>query len=80
MESYGEIKSKSSIVRLNSGNFRISLPGESILKKQSSVCRAFKIHKNDTKMDTILWDSQVENPFLSFCVGDYVGGNPREML
>ena len=39
----------------------------------SSVCRAFEIIQNDTKIVTIPWGSTVKNKFWDFCVGDYVG-------
>ena len=47
--------------RLNSGNLN------------GSVCRTFKIIKNDTKIATISWGTKVEIPFLNFCLGGTVG-------
>ena len=62
--------------RLNSGNFGDFLL-TSILNPHSSVCKTLEIHENDTKMVKIPWDSQVENQFFDFCVGDFLGSNYR---
>ena len=63
------------IYRLNSGNFGIFLPNESILILKSSVCRAFEIIRDDIKIITFPWGFKVENPCFNFCVGVYVGGH-----
>ena len=61
------------IHRLNSGNFGIFEPHKLILNLKGSVCRTFKIIKNDTKIVSISWGTKVEIPFLNFCVGETVG-------
>ena len=60
---------------LNSVNFRIFWPKESILNLHSSVCKTFEIIKIDSEMVPIPWDSQRFNQFYDFCVGDCVGVN-----
>ena len=55
---------------LNSGNFGIFQPSESILILNSSACRTLKTIQNDIKVGTIPWDLKVENPCLNFCVGE----------
>ena len=57
------------IDRLNSGNFMIFEPSEWILNLNSSDCRASKIISNDTKLEPISWEFDIENPFFDFCVG-----------
>ena len=59
--------------RLNSGNFGIFQPSKLILNRNGSVCRAFKIIQNGTKIVTISWGTKVEILFLNFCVGETVG-------
>ena len=61
--------------RLNSGKFVISFPNESILILNGSVCRAFKIIRNDMKIVTFPLNYKAENPCFNFCVGVYVGGH-----
>ena len=51
------------MIRLNSKNFRIFYPSESILKSQSSVCRAFKNILIDTKIATLAWGSKMRVQF-----------------
>ena len=46
-----------------------------MFKPRSSVCRAFQIIQNDTKIVIIPWYFQFLSKFLNFCVGDYVGGH-----
>ena len=58
--------------RLNSGNFRIFDPSESMLIINSSV-RAFEIVQNDIKIGTFSWGSTIEIQFWNFCVGKSVG-------
>ena len=41
----------------------------------SSHCRASKIISNDTKLEEIPWELDVENPLFNFCVGVWVGGH-----
>ena len=59
---------------LNSGNFGIFNPSESIFVLNGSGCRAFEIIANDIKIGTIPWDFKLENPCFNFCVGENVGG------
>ena len=42
----------------------------------SSDCRASKIIQNDTKLDPISWEPNIENEIFIFCVGVWVGGHP----
>ena len=46
------------------------------LNLNSSDCRASKIISNDTKLEEIPWELNVENPLFNFCVGVWDGGNP----
>ena len=65
------------IIRLNSGNFGIFDFTEPIINLDCPVCRAWKIVSNGTKICRILWESDFENSFWNFCVGVWVGGQPR---
>ena len=38
--------------------------------------RASKIIQNDIKLEAVLWEFDIENPFFDFCVGVWVGGQP----
>ena len=35
---------------------------------------------NDTKLEPISWELNLENPLFNFCVGVWVGGHPRANL
>ena len=52
-------------------------PTESTLNLHSGTERSLKIHKIDTKIATIPWNSEIENHFSNFCVSDSVGGQLR---
>ena len=64
------------IDRLNSGNFGVIYFAEPIINLDGSVCRAWKIISNDTKISIIPWEPDIKNSFLNFCVGVWVGGQP----
>ena len=68
------------MVRLNSGIFGTFELSECNINLNSSGCRALKIIKNDTKLEPISWGPRSENPIFNFCVGVWVGGNPREVF
>ena len=55
--------------RLNSVIFRIFRLGAWNLNLNSSDCRASKIISNNTKLEAIPRELDVENPLFSFCVG-----------
>ena len=40
----------------------------------SSDCGVSKIIKNDTKLEAVPWEPDVENPLFNFCVGVWVRG------
>ena len=65
------------IIRLYSGNFWIFDHTQSIMNIGSSVCRAWKMLSNDTKISMIPWDPDIKNAFWNFCVGEIVGGQRR---
>ena len=70
----GQSKTKDStkrttINRLNSGIFRIFEPSLGNFNLNGSDCRASKIIWNDTKLEAIPWEFNVENPLFNFCVG-----------
>ena len=46
----------------------------------SSDCRASKTFSNDTKLETIPWELDIENPLFNLCVGVWVGGHPPANL
>ena len=62
--------------RLNSGNFGIFELSEWSSNLNNSVCRDSKFISNDIKLKPISWELKNENPFLSICVGVWVGGHP----
>ena len=73
-----------SISRLNSGNFEIFFPSESILilnssdqnpnrRYEFSRCIAFETIQNYMKIVTFPWNFKVENPCFNFCMGVYEG-------
>ena len=62
--------------RLNSGIYRIFELSVRNLNLKSLDCRASKIISNDTKLEEIPWELDVENPLFNFCVGVWVGGHP----
>ena len=64
------------IRRLNSGNFGIFDHTQSFINLESSVCRAWEIISNDTKISMIPWEPDIKNSFWNFCVGVWVGGQP----
>ena len=57
------------MARLNSGIFRIFRLGAWNLNLNNSDCRASKIISNNTKLEAIPRELDVENPLFSFCVG-----------
>ena len=65
------------IFRLNSGNFGIFHFTEPISNLDSSVCKSWKIASIDTKISMIPWETDTEKSFWNFCVGVWVGGQPR---
>ena len=42
-----------------------------------TICGAWKIIYNDTELDPISWELDIENPIFNFCVGVWVRGPPR---
>ena len=69
------MRSASEMGRLNSGIFSSFEPKEWNLNLNSSDCSAWKMIKNDAKLESISWDLKIENRFLNFCVGVWVGGH-----
>ena len=65
------------IYRLNSGNLGIFYFTELMINLDSSVCRAWKIISNDTKITMVPWESDIKNSFWNICVGVWVSGQPR---
>ena len=61
--------------RLNSGIFGIFKLSAFKLNLKSSDCRASKIIQNDTKLEPIPWELNMENQLFGFCVGVWVGGH-----
>ena len=51
------------ISRLYSGNFGIFDYTQSIMNIDGSVCRAWKMLSNDTKISMIPWDPDIKNAF-----------------
>ena len=77
IQPYNVRESASQITRLNSGNFGIFYLVEPIINLDGSVCRAWKIISNDTKISIIPWEPDIQNSFLNICVGVWVSGQPR---
>ena len=63
------------IIRLKSGNFG-ALNAVNETRICSSDCRASKSISNGIKLEPISWELKIENPFLNFCVGVWVGWHP----
>ena len=60
--------------RLNSKIFRNLDPRKWSLNLSISDWRASKIIRNDSKLETIPRENNIENPVFDFCVGVWVGG------
>jgi len=65
--------SLSCICKLNFGIFRIFELSESNLNLIGSNCRASKNISNDTELEQIPLEPNMENPIFHFCVGVWVG-------
>ena len=59
--------------RLNFGNFRIFELSVGNLNLNSFECRALKIMSNDTELESVSWDLNIENTLFKSCVGVWVG-------
>lgn len=70
----------STITRLNSGIFSIFELSLWTLNLNSSKCKTSKIITNDTELELFFWELNIENPFLSFCVGVWLGGHQNVLL
>ena len=66
--------------RLNTGHFRIFELSLGNSNLNSSHCGASKIIWNETKLEAIPWELDVENPLFNFCVGVWIGGHPPAKL
>ena len=42
----------------------------------TSYCRALKIISNDTLLESVPWELNIENTIFNFCIGVWVGGHP----
>ena len=69
MKVVRESKKLSPIIRLNFGIFMIFEPSERNLNLNTSDCRASKMILNDTNLDPIPWELNIENPRFSIGVG-----------
>ena len=65
------------IYRLNSGNYGIFELSEWSSNLNNAVCRDSKFISSDIKLKPISWELKNQNPFLSICVGVWVGGHPH---
>ena len=54
-------------------NFRIFEPSEWNLNLNIPDCRDSKIISNNTKLESISWEHNIENKLFNFCVGGWVG-------